>query len=177
MVALSYFKGMLTTIHKENPKLIFVANDGWNEIKQVMFQFFQAFVAKTRPLPEFERGNLRERQENIARYYKDFFTHEKHLILRAENNGITGFALFDPFCYSLEGARENDVELVIGGTLDGNTRKSKRDLLLAFSLYKKEIGEKTIALNINREYKRSKFEKFVTKILGFKKISENYYGL
>lgn len=167
---------MLTTLNEENPKLILVANDGWTEIKQVMFQFFQAFVAKTRPLPEFERGNLRERQENIARYYKDFFTQEKHLILRAENGGITGFALFDPFCYTLEGARENDVELVIGGTLDGNVFRAAKDLLLIFELYKKEVGEKTIALNINREYKREKFKKFVTKMLKFREISENYYA-
>ena len=121
---------MLSTLRQDNPQLILITSDSWKEIKTPLFQFFQVFISKTRPLPQFEDGNLRARQENIARYFKDTFTQEKHLVLRVENNGITGFVLFDPFCYSLKGAQENDVELVIGGTLDGNIFRAKKDLSL-----------------------------------------------
>lgn len=167
---------MILTLRKESPTFFLITNESWMKIRSEMAAFFVEFVQKTRPLAIFEQGNIRERQQNISKYFKDYFTQEKHLILRAENNEITAFVLIDPFGYSLENREKDDYELVIAGSLDGNPYKSKRDLLEALDLYKKEVGEIRIAANINREFKRGKFEKFVKNILEFEEISKNYYA-
>lgn len=92
---------------------------------------------------------------------------EKDLVLRAQGNLLTGFVLFDPQNWSLEGEiQERTVELVIAGSNSRKPWMDKRDFKILVAAYKKYKGCDFIGMNVRREWKGDKFKNYCRK-LGF----------
>lgn len=157
----------MTTLHPKDPEWILISGQELINSRQQVWPFFLDFCLRRNPLPEFD-GPLSEKQRKIADYFQSTFTREKDLVLRAEGNSLTGFVLFDPQNWSLEGEiQERTVELVIAGSNSKKPWVDAKDFKILVAAYKKYKGCDFVGMNIRREWKKHKFDKYCER-LGFK---------
>lgn len=163
---LSIVADTLTTLHPKDPEWILISGQELINARQQVWPFFLDFCLKRNPLPEFD-GPLSEKQRKIADYFQSTFTREKDLVLRASGDFLTGFVVFDPQNWSLEGEfPERTVELVIAGSNSKNPWLDKKDFKILAAAYKNYKGCSSIAMNVRREWKGEKFKSYCHK-LGF----------
>lgn len=156
----------MNILHDKDPEWILISGQELINSRQQVWPFFLDFCLKRNPLPEFE-APLSEKQRKIADYFQSTFTREKDLVLRANENLLTGFVLFDPQNWSLEGEiRERTVELVIAGSNSKNPWLDKKDFKILIAAYKKYKGCDFVGMNIRRLWKGEKFRNYCQK-LGF----------
>jgi hypothetical protein len=157
----------LINLHPINPEWILITGQELINARQQVWPFFLDYCLKRNPLPEFE-GSFSEKQRKIADYFQSTFTREKDLVLRAVGNSLTGFVVFDPQNWSLEGEfPDRTVELVIAGSNSKNPWLDKKDFRILAAAYKNHKGCSYIGMNVRREWKGDKFKNFCQR-LGFK---------
>lgn len=156
----------MIVLHPSNPEWILISGQELINSRQQVWPFFLDYCLKRNPLPEFD-GPLSEKQRKIADYFQSTFTREKDLVLRAEGNLLTGFVLFDPQNWSLEGEiQERMVELVIAGSNSKKPWIDAKDFKVLIAAYKKYKGCDFVGMNIRRLWKGEKFKTYCQK-LGF----------
>ena len=160
-------------LHNNEPRLILYNNKELLMAGEKIWQYFLEFCLRRKPLPMFEQISLEKNQRAAINYFADFFTEEKDLVLRVSNNELSGFVLFDPQSYTLTGADDSCVELVIAGTLHESTWQNIKDAKKLIAAYENYKG-RSVAMNIQRAFKSRGFKRFCEKV-GFKNIKENAY--
>lgn len=152
-------------------------NGSDSTLERKLMNIWVNFCIKSPPLPQFEKKNLRETQNEAKKYFNEnfrgnlcFFDGESRFAMFGEGQKWLDHEI-------LEFRGQKTISLIMGATLNSSLREGYYSLKLleeCFRRLKEEYKYQKITWNQNRAHKQKPFEKMM-KTLGGEKINDCWH--